>query len=111
MNRDLLFGRQRHSPIPGRAAVTLVALIALAWNIPVLCQIHETAIHDAAMHGDLAKVKQLLKGNPDLVFSQDISLGQTPLHVAAGNGHRAVAELLLANKADVNARDHNLWTP
>ena len=28
----------------------------------------------------------------------------TPLHAAAKEGHKAVAELLLANKADVNAK-------
>ena len=29
--------------------------------------------------------------------------GDTPLHVAAANGSKEVAELLLANKADINA--------
>jgi ankyrin repeat protein len=61
-------------------------------------------IHDAAESGDLAKVKALVKEHPDLVFSRD-SDGATPLHLAADKGRRDVAELLLANKADVNARD------
>jgi hypothetical protein len=40
--------------------------------------------------------------------------GKTPLHEVAdeGNGDAAgVAKVLLANKADVNARDHEGWTP
>ena len=55
--------------------------------------------------GDLEKVKALLKDNPDLVFSKDKE-GRTPLHLAAANGHKDVAELLLANKAEVNAKDN-----
>src|ERR1022692_742771 len=59
------------------------------------------SIHDAATSGDLGKVKALLKGNPDLIDKS----GMTPLHWAASRGHKDVAELLLANKADVNARN------
>ena len=65
---------------------------------PVFCG----EIHDAAQRGDLAKVKALLKDNPELVFSKDTN-GVTPLHFAAGFGHLDVVALLLANKADVNA--------
>ena len=35
----------------------------------------------------------------------------TPLHAAAYNGYKDVAELLLANKADVNAKDSDGMTP
>ena len=68
------------------------------------------SIHDAAKTGDLAKVTALLKRNPALVFSKD-ALGSTPLHLAAANSHRDVAELLLARKADVNARANDGTTP
>jgi len=37
--------------------------------------------------------------------------GWTPLHMAAYNGYRDVAELLVADGADVNARDNHNWTP
>jgi hypothetical protein len=50
-------------------------------------------IDDAAQNGDLEKVKALLKDNPDLVSSKD-KWGRTPLHLAARNGHKDVAELL-----------------
>ncbi|MGO8926242.1 MAG: ankyrin repeat domain-containing protein, partial [Limisphaerales bacterium] len=36
---------------------------------------------------------------------------QTPLHLAARLGHKDVAELLLASKADVNAKDNGGQTP
>ncbi len=39
------------------------------------------------------------------------TIGQTPLHMAACKGHKDVAELLLANKAEVNAKDNNGVTP
>jgi cytohesin len=88
----------------------------------------------AASKGDLPRVKVLLKGNPNLLFSKDES-GQTLLHYAAEGyftrteGVRvagtlellyeipyepqpsAVVEFLLANKLDVNAKDKNGVTP
>jgi ankyrin repeat protein len=67
-------------------------------------------IHDAAKAGDLVKVKVLLKENPELVSIKD-SNGNTPLHLAAGVGHKDVPKWLLANKADANARDTYRDTP
>jgi ankyrin repeat protein len=46
----------------------------------------------------------MLKDNPDLVLSNDKD-GMTPLHFAAGKGHKAVVEVLLAHGAEVNAKD------
>jgi ankyrin repeat protein/beta-lactamase regulating signal transducer with metallopeptidase domain len=67
-------------------------------------------IHDTAKTGDLAKVKAMLKDNPDLISSKD-SEGKTPLHVAALMGRKSVAELLLAKGSDVNAKNNNGETP
>ncbi|MGP8200312.1 MAG: ankyrin repeat domain-containing protein [Limisphaerales bacterium] len=67
-------------------------------------------IHDTARDGDLERIRTLLKDNPGLVFSKDND-GWTPLHFAAANGHMEVVELLLANKAEVNAEASNGWTP
>ena len=83
-----------------------VMLVALAWNGVAFCG----EIHHAAYDGDLDKVKALLKDNPDLVFSKD-ELGLTPLHTAAAGGHKEMVELLLAKKADINARNKNGMTP
>ncbi len=61
-------------------------------------------IHDATRKGNEAKVVALLKENPDLVSSRD-KLGNTPLHIAAIHDQPAIAALLIANGADVNAQN------
>jgi ankyrin repeat protein len=58
-------------------------------------------IYNAAKGGDLEQVNALLKD----------SNGRTPLHVAATKGYKDAAELLLANGADVNAKDQFGETP
>lgn len=63
-------------------------------------------IHDASQYGDLTKVAELLKTNPDLVSSKDTN-GWMPLHWATMYGHKEIVGLLLVNKADVNAKDKN----
>ena len=93
----------RFSPILRFTAVLLLALAGTGW---AFCG----EIHDAASSGDLAKLKTLLNGNPDLVFSKD-EQGATPLHAAALTGNGDVAELLLDHRADVNARTNNGSTP
>ena len=104
MNKmHVFYNRLRHSLILRLAAVMLVAL---AWSSPAFCG----EIHDAAQDGALRKVKALLKDDPDLVFSRDRD-GMTPLHWAEREGHKDMAELLLANKAEVNAKDKKSWTP
>jgi hypothetical protein len=65
---------------------------------------------EAVSAGDLEKVKTLLEASPDLSLSKDIH-GQTPLHLAAANGHKDVAQLLLSGKANVNAKDDDGWLP
>jgi ankyrin repeat protein len=62
-----------------------------------------SSLETAVINGDAEKVRALLKGAPDLVFSKD-EKGWTLLHKAAALGHKDVAELLIANKADVNAK-------
>jgi hypothetical protein len=45
--------------------LAIVLLIALAWIIPALCG----SIHSAAEAGDIARVRALLKENPEFVSS------------------------------------------
>jgi ankyrin repeat protein len=67
-------------------------------------------IHDAADTGDLAGVQAELDKGVD-VNVKGIDWGLTPLHSATYWGHKEVAELLIANGADVNAKDDDGWTP
>jgi len=87
-----------------RPVVVLIAV--LAWTSHAFCG----EIHDAARDGDLAKIRVLLKENPDLVFSKG-SNGATPLHFASDNDHCDIARFLLAHKADVNSLDNDNLTP
>ena len=65
---------------------------------------------DAARNGDFGRVKALLKDNPDSLFRKD-NIGVTALHSAAEKGRKDVAELLLADKAEVNAKNKYGSTP
>lgn len=73
---------------------------------------HDSDIHVAARNNDLVSIKALLKGEPSLIFYKDKG-GFTPLHTAAANGQKEVAELLLTNtlKPDVNANNNHGQTP
>jgi ankyrin repeat protein len=59
----------------------------------------------AARAGDTEKVKALLQSDPTLALGDVDKFSTTPLIVAAANNHKDVVELLLANHADVNAKD------
>ena len=56
------------------------------------------------------KLQELLKGDPSLVWVT-MHGGQTALHLAARTGQVGSAELLLAEKANVNATDQSGQTP
>jgi ankyrin repeat protein len=85
----------------------ILLLITLVCGTPAFCG----QIHDAASNGDLQKVKALLEKDPKLVASWEDSKNLTPLHFAVEIGREDIVELLLTNKADVNARDKNGNTP
>ena len=104
MNTCSFFSRFFNTSILPRV---VVIVIALACNSLSFCN----EIHDAARNGDLAKVKALLSDNPDLVFSKESNSGLTPLTCAASRGRKDVVKLLLANKADVNAKADDGATP
>lgn len=94
--------RLRHFSIPSGVALILVALF---WSSLAFCS--ET--HNAALDCDSEKIKAQLKDNPS--FPLNNKKAWTPLHAAAYNGYKDVAELLLTKGADVNAKTNTAWTP
>jgi ankyrin repeat protein len=99
------FDRLSRSPVLRFAAVLP---FVLAWGSIAFGQAYE--INNAAVRGDWDEVNLLLKRDPKLV-SNIGPMGKTPLHEAAENGHKAVVALLLANKADIEAKDDEHQTP
>ncbi|MFP5237610.1 MAG: ankyrin repeat domain-containing protein [Acidobacteriota bacterium] len=79
----------------------MAAVVACSLSNIALCD----PIHKAVEKGQDAKVVALLKQNPALISSRD-KVGNTPLHVAALHNRVNIAELLLANGADVNAENY-----
>jgi cytohesin len=68
-------------------------------------------ILDAAMCGNVDQVKSLLEKDPKLANAREDKFGQTPLILAAMNGRTEVAELLIANGAEVNYKMDPGLTP
>ena len=64
------------------------------------------SIHDAVEKGNVEAIKQHLAAGTD-VNARD-SIGETPLFYAAVDGHKEIAELLIAEGADVNAKDDKI---
>ena len=88
----------------GKINVLLLAI--LISTSPILAQ----EIHEAAINGDLDKVKKMLKIDPKLVDVRDNS-GKTPLHWACMGVHKDVVKYLVDQGSDVNARDNNKVSP
>jgi RNA polymerase sigma factor (sigma-70 family) len=62
----------------------------------------------AVIAGDAKQTKILLDDNPDLAKSRGAT-GETPLHHAAAGGSIPIIDLLLADRADVNAQETNKY--
>lgn len=59
---------------------------------------------EAAKRGNVADVKAVVHGHPELVNQRD-ELGATALHHAAFGGHREVVKALVEHGAEINAAD------
>ena len=85
-------------------------LITIAALVLVGCgpSVPDISIHDAAHSGDIETVRQYLDAGTDVNLVSD---GFTPLHIAAYEGHKEIAELLIAKGAEVNAKYNYEFTP
>ena len=70
----------------------------------------DISIYEAAREGNIEAVKQHIAAGTD-VNAKDDALEWTPLFMAAGKGHKEIAELLLANGAEVSAKGDGGVTP
>ena len=72
-------------------------------------EVNGTAIHMAAINGNLAMCRLILDVVHDKNPGNDTGL--TPLHLAAANGHYEICALLIENISDKNPSDINGKTP
>ena len=86
-----------------KALLFILLLMLASW-----CRCAE--IHDAALKGDLAKVKELLAYDPSLISARGDN-EKPPLHWAAQGGHLELAKFLIAKGADVNQLNIQKETP
>jgi ankyrin repeat protein/L-ascorbate metabolism protein UlaG (beta-lactamase superfamily) len=68
------------------------------------------AIHDAAIEGDLEKMKELIAADPNLLDSKD-ETGYSLLHLAAYRGYMDIVQYLVENGMDTNVRSGGNSTP
>ena len=61
---------------------------------------------------DVKRIQAMIKDSPDLINAKDATGGAyTPLHTAANRGQLVVAQFLLANGAEVDAKNNSNETP
>ena len=93
------------------AAVVLVGCIGVSQPLePPTTRVLDVPILAAAYNGNIEAVKQHLAAGTDVNVKGGFADG-TPLHYAAANGHKEIAELLIDKGADVNAKDIWVHTP
>ncbi|MFQ5965922.1 MAG: ankyrin repeat domain-containing protein [Candidatus Scalinduaceae bacterium] len=98
--------------------LALLIMVAIYFGFFILASVH---LHDAVKNGNLSMVQLIVKVFPSSVKGKDTSMGEiegfgksarfTPLHWAAYIGHMDIAEVLIENGADVNAKSANGSTP
>jgi hypothetical protein len=69
------------------------------------------SIHEAAFNGNIEAVKQHLAAGTDMNAEPVDPPFGTPFVLAVHSGHKEIVELLIAEGADVNAKNDNDGTP
>lgn len=59
----------------------------------------------ARWNKDYEKLRRSIAANDQVVMLRDPKTLNTPLHISAQNGHEEVTEILIAGKADLNAKN------
>ena len=80
--------------------ITIAALVLVGCGLSV----PDNDLQEAAGLGNIEAVKQHLAAGVDVNGWGDKGNEATPLYYAAQSGHKEIAELLIANDADVNLR-------
>jgi ankyrin repeat protein len=68
-----------------------------------------TLLHLAVLRNEIAEVKDLLARGAKVNAQNTVKM--TPMHFAAKQGEREIAELMLAYHPDLTLRDSRGWTP
>lgn len=94
--------------LPAILTVLLVVGIALAWRSQTRFGAQDVLA--ASAEGNAAKVRAILRRQPELANARDPG-GMTALHLAVRHGRVPVADVLLKNGADPNARNSRGLVP
>ncbi|XP_033635280.1 transient receptor potential cation channel subfamily A member 1 homolog isoform X2 [Asterias rubens] len=70
----------------------------------------QTALHLASKHGRVHTLNELVRQDITGINDEDEN-SNSPLHLAATEGHAKCVLALIAAGADIEARNHTLWTP
>ena len=70
----------------------------------------DISLFDAAAEGNIEAVKKHLAAGTALQHENNVGW-TSPLHQAAGFGHKEIVEILIANGADVNTKGYKGSTP
>ena len=100
----------KHLLITTIAAVLVVGCGESQPTEPPTTKVLDVPILAAAYNGNIEAVKQHLAAGTDVNVKGGFADG-TPLHYAAANGHKEIAELLIEKGADLNAKDEDGGTP
>lgn len=85
-------------------------ILAVVGVLAIATPLMASEIHEAAAEGDAARVKELLKENPELALEKDVR-NETPLHIAAREGHLEVIKVVLKAGAPIDIGDNEESTP